>query len=402
MEKRKRKTTQMKRVISEEVNRLTALFVELYELGALKKAVLSKPDSSDELKSVITVKEISEKRVIQIETLSRDNKAYHRNIRDDFYSQIGELFTSYSQINVISTVGECQYMRSRGGRETLIGEGKIREKLANGSIETVKTTQNNKVKNYILSGKEDFLKKLGISDETGRIRDKMQSKFRQINKFVEHISVIADKLPSDNLNIYDLCCGKSYLSFAVYYYFKFIRNMNVNMVCVDLKADVIEYCQGVANRLGFSEMEFVCEDIIKYEMRNKPHLVISLHACDIATDIVLNKAAENGAEVILSTPCCHHELFHKLSCPTLDFVACHSMLKQKLCDALTDSLRLLKLEAQGYKVDALELIDPQDTPKNIMLRAIKKKHTNKEEQNALWEKYKTTLKFLTGDLNEKN
>ena len=252
------------------------------------------------------------------------------------------------------------------------------------------------IKNYILSGQEDFLKKLGVSDENGRIRDKMQSKFRQINKFIEHIEAVKDKLPSDSINIYDLCCGKSYLSFAVYHYFKNVLNMDVEMVCVDLKEDVIEYCTEVSKRIGFDKMEFVCGDIIKYDMKEKPHLVISLHACDIATDIVLNKASENGADVILSTPCCHHELNHTLNCETLDFVAKHSMLRQKMCDALTDALRLMKLESEGYSVCALELIDPEDTPKNIMLRAIKKKSFDENQAKKLRQEYEKTRSFLLG------
>jgi SAM-dependent methyltransferase len=224
----------------------------------------------------------------------------------------------------------------------------------------------------------------------------MQSKYRQINKFIEHIEAVKDKLPAKSINIYDLCCGKSYLSFAVYHYFKNVLKLDVNMVCVDLKADVIEYCSEVSSRLGFDGMEFVCGDIIKYDMKNKPHLVISLHACDIATDIVLNKASENGADVILSTPCCHHELNHKLNCEALNFVAKHSMLRQKMCDALTDSLRLMKLESEGYRVDALELIDPEDTPKNIILRAIKKKTFDKARAEEIKKEYEETLNFLLG------
>ncbi len=386
----------MKNVKSEILDSLCNLVALLIEKKALKKIVLSKPDYIDEIKSVVTPKAISGEYAIQIETFSRDNKAYHRNIKSDFKKEFSQILPNYAQINVISTVGECQYMRAKGGKETLIGDKKLRAKLLGDNIETVKEIDNNKVKNYILSGNEDFLKKLGISDETGRIRDKMQAKFRQINKFVEHIEAILDKLPKDDINIYDLCCGKSYLSFAVYHYFKNILNMNVHMICVDLKSDVIEYCTNVAKRLGFDEMQFICGDIIKYNMELKPHLVISLHACDIATDIVLNKASENGADVILSTPCCHHELNHTINCDTLSFVLKHSMLRQKMCDALTDSLRLLKLESEGYKVDALELIDPEDTPKNIMLRAIKKRSVNKEKQAELKQQYENIKKFLLG------
>ncbi len=386
----------MKTVKSELKDELLTLILEAFSKKALKKVVLSKPDATDEIKSVLTPTIISGKDALQLETFLKDNKAYHSNIRENFNNEVSQILKKYSQINVITTVGDSQYMRSKSGKETLINDKKIINKLDENAFEKVTTKSNNNQKNYILSGSEDFLKKLGVSDENGRVRDKMQSKFRQINKFIEHIESVKEKLPSDNINIYDLCCGKSYLSFAVYHYFKNVLKMNVKMVCVDLKADVIEYCQNVAMRIGFDEMQFVCGDIIEYEMKDKPHLVISLHACDIATDIVLNKASENGAGVILSTPCCHHELNHTLNCQTLEFVSKHSMLRQKMCDALTDALRLMKLESEGYRVDALELIDPEDTPKNILLRAIKKKNYDSQKAAEIKEEYEKTVKFLLG------
>ena len=386
----------MRNVKSEKLISLSGLVVELFNSQALKKIVLSKPLSTDEIKSVLSPKIISGERVLQLETFSKDNKAYHRNIKCEFEKELLSLFLGYLQINVVSAAGDMQYMCAKSGKETLLGDKKVKDNLSNVVSFQVTSQENNAKKQYILNGDEEFLKKLGVSDENGRVRDKMQAKFRQINKFVEHIESVLDKLPKDSINIYDLCCGKSYLSFAVYHYFKNILKMNVNMVCVDLKADVIEYCSNLAKRIGFDDMEFVCGDIIAYEMKYKPHLVISLHACDIATDIVLNKASENEADVILSTPCCHHELNHKLNCPTLDFVARHSMLRQKMCDALTDALRLLKLESCGYRVDALELIDPEDTPKNIMLRAIKKKKLDMAKQEELKKKYEETRRFLLG------
>lgn len=386
----------MKNVKSDYLEKLASLATALIEKRALKKIILSKPDSVDEIKSVITLKSISNEIIVQIETFSKDNKAYHRNIKSNFEEELYNTFLNYGQINLISVSGDCQFMRSKGGKETLVGYNKLVSSFEKG-VEEIKIENNNKEKSYILSGNEDFLKKLGISDESGRIRDKMQSKFRQINKFIEHIDNVKEKLPKDNINIYDLCCGKSYLSFAVYHYFKNVLKVNFNMICVDLKSDVIEYCTNVANRLGFDEMKFYCGDIMKYDMELKPNLVISLHACDIATDIVLNKASENGADVILSTPCCHHELNHTINCDSLSFVTKHSMLRQKMCDALTDSLRLLKLESEGYKVDALELIDPEDTPKNIMLRAIKKKKFDINKQEELRKQYIEIKKFLLGN-----
>lgn len=386
-----------KNIVSEDIELLCDLCTQLWEKKFLKKIILSKPLLQGEIKSVITPKIIGGVTVLQMETFTTDNKAFHQNIKENFRNEFRELFYRYFQINIISTVGDCQYMMSKKGKETLIGAQRMLQGISKGRGEEVKAERNNKTKNYILLGGEDFLRKLGISDESGRVRDRMQAKFRQINRFLEYVDSIMDKLPDDNINIYDLCCGKSYLSFAVYHYFKSCKNKNIKMVCIDLKSDVIEYCSNLADRLGFDGMEFVCMDINEYDMVNKPDLVISLHACDIATDIVLNKASSNGAEVILSTPCCHHELNGKINCAPLAFVTEHSMLRQKLCDAATDALRLLKLESEGYEVCAMELIDPEDTPKNIILKAIKKKNVSEERLLRLKEKYLEARRFLLGE-----
>ena len=148
--------------------------------------------------------------------------------------------------------------------------------------------------------------------------------------------------------------------------------------------------------LQFDTLKFYCGDISAYEPEFTPSLVISLHACDTATDMVLENAVKWGARVILSTPCCHHELNHTINCPALAFVTEHSMLRQKLCDAATDALRLKLLEANGYTVDALELIDPEETPKNIMLRAIKKGNADSPAARRAMEEYLAARRFLLG------
>ena len=172
------------------------------------------------------------------------------------------------------------------------------------------------------------------------------------------------------------------------------------MTGVDLKPDVISYCNGVAKKLGFDGLEFLCGDVSKYDAGGKVHLVISLHACDTATDLVLAKAMEWNADVILSTPCCHHELNHTLNCPALAFIAEHSMLRQKLCDAATDALRLKLLESRGYSVSALELIDPEETPKNIMLRALRMPNFTPNSPSAARRcaEYEEAQRFLLGSL----
>ena len=167
------------------------------------------------------------------------------------------------------------------------------------------------------------------------------------------------------------------------------------MDCVDLKKDVIEYCGSVAEKLGYEGLHFISGDIRDFPVRRKPDLTVSLHACDIATDIVLAKGIDSGSGVILSTPCCHHEMMHQLK-PTgafTDFLLEHSILKQKLCDAATDALRCKVLEINGYDVTALELIDPEETPKNVLIRGIKR-NTNNAKIEKLKAEYREICEIL--------
>ena len=370
--------------------------------NALKKAVFSKPSHANILRAVATLRSVGQKAALQIEYFTKDNKALHKNFlldSDSFETDIASEIAGFMQVNIITVSGDCEYKRSKSGNDTVLGFDKLLRALeAKEADESpAEMLNNNKKKDYILKGDEPFLKHLGVSDANGRIHDKKQAKFRQINRFLEHIRDVLKHLPEGDIRICDLCCGKSSLSFAVYHYFANTLGRKVSMTGVDLKRDVVDYCNEVAKALSFDGLEFVCGDITKYETEVKPQLVISLHACDIATDIVLQKAAEWNARVILSTPCCHHELNHKLSCPELDFIAKYSMLRQKLCDAATDAMRLKLLEANGYSTDALELIDPEDTPKNIMLRAIKKSRKDVRAEEKALEEYKQIRKFLMGE-----
>lgn len=381
---------------SPEITEIVDIIAASAERAILKKAVLSKPIDKSVKRSVMTPKMISGRALLQTETFTIDNKALHTNTEQGDLVALREICASYMQINVITTAGDCEYKRSKGGKETVIGAGRIMRKSEGAEVADI--GGNDKEKNYILDGSEPFLKLLGVSDANGRIHDKKRSKYRQINRFLEHIAEIEKYLPTaDPLVICDLCCGKSYLSFAVYHYFANIRGRSVRMVGADLKKDVIEYCGGVARELGFDGLEFVCCDINEYKTDTPPSLVISLHACDVATDIVLRKATEWRAEVILSTPCCHHEMNHTLDCGELSFIAEHSMLRQKLCDAATDALRLKRLEAHGYECAALELIDPDETPKNIMLRGVLKKNMSIARKERAMAEYVRAKRFLCGE-----
>ena len=385
---------------SDAYTKIVELIVTAGELGVLKKAVLSKPEDKANVKCTLTLRRVGGKTVLQAETLRADNKALHENIATNDAARLLQIASDWAQINVITTQGDCELRSSKKGKLTLIGGDKLSRAMEQNDAPCAKIESNNREKNYILSGNEPFLKFLDVSDENGRVRDKKQSKFRQINRFLELIRDCIGHLPSDGtLRICDLCCGKSYLSFAAYHYFTEVLGRDVKMTGVDLKPDVVAYCNEVAKKLNFNGLEFLCGDVNKYECEEHVHLVISLHACDIATDFVLHKATEWNADVILSTPCCHHEMNHTLNCGALSFIAEHSMLRQKLCDAATDALRLKRLEACGYSVCALELIDPEETPKNIMLRAIKRHNFDitSPEAKRLQEEYLLAKAFLVGD-----
>mgnify|MGYP003288908523 CR=1 FL=1 len=342
---------------------------------------------------------------MQIESFHSDNKAKHKNIKIGDGESIAALIEQFSQINLLPTAGDCEFKRSKSGNTILLRGEKLEKALfddGNGVPKVfarITPASNNKNKNYILKGDEPFLKSLEVSDKNGRVYDKKQAKFRQINRFLELIRDVEGSLPSEGvLRICDLCCGKSYLSFAVYHYFAVIKGRQVKMTGVDLKSDVIEYCSGVASELGFDGLEFICGDVNLYNTEDRVNMVISLHACDIATDIVIGKAIEWQADVILSTPCCHHDLNKKLNCEPLAFIADYSMLRQKLCDAATDALRLKLMEANGYECAALELIDPEETPKNIMLRGILKHNfdRNSDKAKRLYKEYEMAYAFLVG------
>ncbi len=326
------------------------------------------------------------------------NTVSHKNIGEDMLNgHISVLLNEYSQANLITTVGECEWKRDKKGKEVLLGAEKLINKLSGEqpAFEKAIESLDNK-KNYILSGDEKFLISLGISDKSGRVHDKKQGKFRQINRFLEIIEDIYGELDTEGeLTVYDLCCGKSYLSFAVYYYLTERKHRRVNMLGIDLKRDCIAWCSEVASALGFVGMKFVCDDIKNTPNDTVPDMVISLHACDIATDIVINRAAELGARIILSTPCCHRYLNDKINAEALEFVTRYPHLRNKLCEVLTDAIRAARLEAKGYSVSAIELTDPDDTPKNTLIKAIRtKKSLDANTKNT--EKYEEILEFVLG------
>lgn len=371
------------------------------EKAAIKKLIFSRPKDSEITKAAARLCENRGRRMLSVEYSLPGNTVSQKNFYGEaIKGEIERLLWEYGQANLLTSLGDAEWKVSKSGKEALLGADKLERKLNNGNSGFVAAIEAlDKEKNYILSGNEEFLKRLGISSSDGRVHDKKQGKFRQINRFLEHIEDVYSSLPAEGIiNVFDLCCGKSYLSFAVYYYLTEVKGREVNMLGVDLKRDVILWCERLAMELGFTGMRFLVEDVTKTPADVKPDMVISLHACDIATDIVINTAIRMEARVILSTPCCHRYLNDKIKADELEFVTKYPHLRNKICEAITDAIRAARLEGAGYSVSVMELTDPDDTPKNTLIRAIKKNGGIDTTKNI--ENYEKLLSFVLDDGKE--
>lgn len=367
---------------------------------ALKKLVFSRPSEGEISKVSCRLVAHRGRRLLALEYSLPGNTVSQKNFNEDnAKEELEGLLSIYRQANLITALGDAEWKISKSSKEVVLGGDALAKRLQGDAPDFERAIESlDKKKNYILTGDEQFLKKLGISSQDGRIHDKRQGKFRQINRFLEHIEDIYDKLPAEGeLKIYDLCCGKSYLSFAVYYYLTEVKGRRVYMLCADLKRDVIIWCEGVARELGYGGMRFAVEDISKMRHDIEPDMVISLHACDVATDIVLDTAVRLGARVILSTPCCHRYINGKISADELGFITKYPHIAGKLGEAVTDALRSERLRAAGYSVSALELTDPENTPKNTLIRAVKNEKMSQSAKDAARAEYCAALKFLLGD-----
>lgn len=358
---------------------MNKLLNDIFQNQTLTGLTLSKCEDKTILRTTGRLIKLKDGVYLALESFLADGKAVHKNIpiRDAARTLLALIPDQYKQANIRTTGGDCEIKVSKKGKVTVIDRIR-KENTAAANLD------HNREKQYIIPADKpvDFLIALGVQDANGRIFDKKRSKFRQINRFLEMVADIEGNIAdAEELYILDLCCGKSYLSFAVYYYFTQIRGRKVVMDCVDLKQDVITYCSQVAKKLHYDGLHFVAGDIRHFPIRRTPDLTVSLHACDIATDIVLAKGIDSGSKVILSTPCCHHEMMHQLKATgnATDLLLEHSILKQKFADAATDALRCKLLQINGYDVVALELIDPEETPKNVLIRAVKSKNPNPQK-----------------------
>ncbi len=266
-----------------------------------------------------------------------------------------------------------------------------------GQLKVQRDLSHNRTKKYIIQeGKPvAFMIDLGVMGQDGKIIRTRYDKFRQINRFLEYIEDILPKLDKEReLTIIDFGCGKSYLTFAMYYYLKELKGYNIRIIGLDLKADVIEHCNELRTRYGYDKLHFYVGDIATYKDVDKVDMVVTLHACDTATDYALAKAVKWGAEVILSVPCCQHEANRTIKSDILSPVMDYGILKERMAAIVTDAARAKLLTANGYDTQILEFIDMEHTPKNLLIRAVK---SSKEDISAR-EKTKDMLEALNLEL----
>lgn len=299
----------------------------------------------------------------------KDKKVYHKNLsREDAVERIMEQMKEYRQLEAVSELGQATVLVSKKGKVT------IKEKKTPVCVKQADLSHNRK-KKYILDPekKVEFLIDLGVQSKEGKIINARYDKFRQINRFLEFIEDILPELPKDReVTILDFGCGKSYLTFAMYHYLKELKGYPVRIIGLDLKAEVIGHCNELAEKYGYTGLKFFVGDIAQYDGVDAVDMVVTLHACDTATDYALDKAVKWGAKVILSVPCCQHELNRQMENQLLQPVLKYGLIKERMAALLTDALRAEILESKGYQVQILEFIDMEHTPKNILIRGVKK------------------------------
>ncbi len=315
------------------------------------------------------------------ETAYRGTQVFHENftaeqLTDRICTALQEQFR---QGEFSAKTLQATALVSKKGKLTLkvknSGKASRTEGAAASEEEELQALAHNRTKHYILEeGKPvDFLVGLGVQTPDGRVTRARFDKFRQINRYLEFIEDVIDELPKDRtIRIIDFGCGKSYLTFAMYYYLHELQHRDIQVTGLDLKTDVIKHCNELAEKLGYDRLKFERGDISTYEGTDVADMVVTLHACDLATDYALDKAVKWGARVILAVPCCQHELNRQIKCDPLKPVLKYGIIKERVAALLTDALRANLLEQQGYETQILEFIDMEHTPKNLLIRAVKK------------------------------
>lgn len=354
---------------------LDQIIKELFE-NKIKKVVLSNSKDTKYKKIVISKNDNG----YQAEKFT-DTQAFHENMKANqvalfAYSCMEE---GFKQLNAWDDSFEYSIKISK--------KGKV---FANKSkaADTVKTnTANNRKKAYYLEEGTIIppLVDMGVFSKNGKIINSMYDKYRQINKFLQFIDEAIDKASLTKLNIVDFGCGKSYLTFVVYYYLTYVKKIDVTMTGLDLKEDVIKKCQETAKRYGYDKLSFKVGDVAVYESDTPVDMVITLHACDTATDYALYHAIRWNTKIIISVPCCQHELNAQIESDDFSIMTRYGLLKERTAAIMTDAIRGNLLEYCGYKTQILEFIDFTHTPKNLLIRGVKSRIPDSHKEKLLQE-----------------
>ena len=317
-----------------------------------------------------------------------DKKVTHRNI--PYYEAVdfiaSEIRDDFKQANILTETEDIQILAAKPDKPRITHRAASRRA---GDL------AHDRKKHYIIDdGKPcDFLIELGVMSADGRVHKKHYAKFRQINRFLEIADNCFEHLPdTGTLRIIDFGCGKSYLTFALYYYLRLVRGRDVEITGLDLKEDVIAFCNDTARRLGYDHLSFLTGDIADYDSEGAD-MVVTLHACDTATDFALINAVRWRSKVILSVPCCQHELFSQIRSDIDEPMLRHGIIKDKFTELLTDGLRGLKLEAAGYDVNMLEFTSLEHTSKNIMIKAVMPENPDRAAMKKALAQYEALRDF---------
>ncbi len=358
---------------------LQSLFTDCLN-ETLIRVILSNPSSKDGVIKICARPVLKNKSLLfQIEEYTK-TQVFHKNLTA---GDAGSYLTGKLSSDASSQTAEFKnaLVETQSFTANVLVSKKgtitIKKKMNTSTKQPKISLSHNRKKKYILEEgiPVPFLIDLGVMTQNGSIVNAHYDKFRQINRFLEYIEDILPSLPTGReLRILDFGCGKSYLTFAIYYYLKVLKGYPVRITGLDLKEDVIRHCNELAVKYGYDKLEFLCGDIAYYDGCSQVDMVVTLHACDTATDYALAKAVGWGAKVILSVPCCQHELNKQMKNDLLSPVLHYGILKERMAALITDGLRAQILEANGYRTQILEFIDMAHTPKNLLIRAVYNGH----------------------------
>ena len=323
-----------------------------------------------ELADKVKIRPVKLKEQLYFQTsVSDGKKEFHKNYeKADLLEQLDHwLRKDYRQLQMDTTTQSIQALVSKKGKAT------VKQKIAR-DMRSARVLDHNRKKRYLLEEGTPipFLVDLGVMTAEGAIVRSRYDKFRQINRYLEFVEDILPELDKDReLTLIDFGCGKSYLTFALYYYLTVKKQYRIRMIGLDLKKDVMEHCQELAEKYGYDRLTFLTGDIADYDGVELVDMVVSLHACDTATDYALEKALQWNAKVIFAVPCCHHELNRQMHSTEMNPVLKYGLIQERMAALMTDAFRADVLELEGYQVQVLEFIDMEHTPKNILIRAVK-------------------------------